>query len=296
MRNANIPYVDSNKIQLALDLAKHSWFYRMWTIQELANAKSPLAWCGKHSAKFHNLALFLVFLTSESTLCRESTMHLFAHIRFRTVIGYSRLKGGGANMNLPFFNKVTDLIELMDTVRICGATEPKDKIFALYGLFAEIGVRLPSPDYKKSLGTIYLEATKALIEKETSLRILLLVTGLPNSDIEAPSWVPDFSNDLPPYPVFEQTDISATLDTTAIYTFASSGQKLCLRGRIIDRISWSSSLQIWHPDHVLRPSENILVEALRSGPSAQVKTIHALQDWALKARMVTPRLNGQVWE
>jgi len=166
----------------------------------------------------------------------------------------------------------------------------------LYGLFAEIGVRLPSPDYKKSLGTIYLEATKALIEKETSLRILLLVTGLPNSDIEAPSWVPDFSNDLPPYSVFEQTDIRATLDTTAIYTFASSGQKLFLRGRIIDRISWSSSLQIWHPDHVLRPSEDILVEALRSGPSAQVKTIHALQDWALKARMVTPRLNGQVWE
>jgi hypothetical protein len=67
-------------------------------------------------------------------------------------------------------------LELLKTglsrVRHLQATNPKDKIYGLYAVFAGLNIPLPAPDYGKPLEKIYEEACVAIVLHSGSLRIL----------------------------------------------------------------------------------------------------------------------------
>src|SRR5690606_29900828 len=73
------------------------------------------------------------------------------------------------------------------------ASDPKDKALALYGLFSELGMILPRPDYTKSVGDIYADTTASCIEYDKSLLILYEVPS-DRRRPGLPSWVPDWSD------------------------------------------------------------------------------------------------------
>jgi len=71
------------------------------------------------------------------------------------------------------------------------ATNPKDKVFAFYGLFKEVSIEIPEPDYQKSIETIYREATTASIKHDRLLNILyygLLDNQRPDMSSQVPDW------------------------------------------------------------------------------------------------------------
>ena len=73
------------------------------------------------------------------------------------------------------------------------ATDAKDKVYALYGIFKTMNVRLAEPDYNKDIIEIYKEATVAAMVCDYSLSILKQAAG--KKLIEGlPSWVPDWSD------------------------------------------------------------------------------------------------------
>jgi hypothetical protein len=43
------------------------------------------------------------------------------------------------------------------------ATEPKDRIFALYGVLQALDVSIPEPNYDKPLAKVYIEAATTII-------------------------------------------------------------------------------------------------------------------------------------
>jgi len=51
----------------------------------------------------------------------------------------------------------------------------KDKIFALYGVFQELKILLPTPDYKKDVVDVYREAVITAIKYDKGLNILYYV-------------------------------------------------------------------------------------------------------------------------
>ncbi len=55
------------------------------------------------------------------------------------------------------------------------STDPRDKVFALYGPCCNLDIPLPAPDYAKSLDQIYSQVTRALIDQDENLDILYMV-------------------------------------------------------------------------------------------------------------------------
>jgi hypothetical protein len=46
------------------------------------------------------------------------------------------------------------------------ATDPKDKVFAVYSIFKELSLEIPVPDYLTSLEIIYHNITIAFIKQD----------------------------------------------------------------------------------------------------------------------------------
>jgi hypothetical protein len=48
-----------------------------------------------------------------------------------------------------------DLVYSIAAIASCGATEPKDKVFAIHGLLTKLGIKLPLPNYSAPLADVY---------------------------------------------------------------------------------------------------------------------------------------------
>jgi len=82
------------------------------------------------------------------------------------------------------------LMQVLDGGRHQAATEPKDAIFALYGLLQQINPDMIAADYSKSVEEIYTEVTKMVIQFDKSLQILE-TTGEDSARGNLPTWVPE---------------------------------------------------------------------------------------------------------
>jgi len=82
------------------------------------------------------------------------------------------------------------LMQILELGRHQIATDPKDAVFALYGMLQIVNPDIISPDYSKSVQQIYTEVTKMAIQFDESLRILEM-TGEVSIWSNLPSWVPE---------------------------------------------------------------------------------------------------------
>ena len=88
--------------------------------------------------------------------------------------------------------------DLVDGICSRRARDPKDKAFAVRAVLQRLLKRdLPSPDYQVSTEEIYTEMSVHLIQATESLD-LLLPAALSSSPGQ-PSWVPDWSKELPDF-------------------------------------------------------------------------------------------------
>ncbi|KAF8850743.1 HET-domain-containing protein [Acephala macrosclerotiorum] len=83
---------------------------------------------------------------------------------------------------------------IMNKLRSRDAKLAVDKVFALYGIFEELGIPIQRPDYTKSPSQVYTEFTCGLIRWHGSLGFLV-ETSMPYI-AGGPSWVPDWSRTL----------------------------------------------------------------------------------------------------
>lgn len=80
---------------------------------------------------------------------------------------------------------------VLNLLRSRDATDQRDKVFALYGVFEELGLMLPAADWKKPLEQVYFEFTCAFLKWHKSLELLREVSQ--DRFRTVPSWVPDLS-------------------------------------------------------------------------------------------------------
>ena len=201
------------------------WFKRAWVVQELALARYALLVCGSRSLPWPRLDHTLSFIRAKrwyhhlhtekighidtvrmepgiygDFLKSRSIFHMsaFALARTRRWVVANRKQ-----------NKApTTLEKLIQMHRETQAKDPRDKIYAFMGLAdtKTLSVSdLPSlaePDYKLPVQDVYTRVTISLLLSSGDLHLLSHVQDSSRTKLQGlPSWVPDYSVQLVPYPL-----------------------------------------------------------------------------------------------
>ena len=127
---------------------------------------------------------------------------------------------------------------LLDWARKKEATDMKDKIFALAGIFSFMDINISPPNYTVPTWQVYREATIAAIEYDRNLDVFYQVTGL-NKTESLPSWVSDYGNTSSPIPHVHEF-ANASRNSEPQWRFLATGD-ICILGHAIDSIGESSA-------------------------------------------------------
>jgi hypothetical protein len=152
-------------------------------------------------------------------------------------------------------NKDLSLEDSIQFAQTCQATNPRDKIYGLYGM-ANVTEPDPeiAPDYNKPVEWIYLQVSAYIITQNDSLR-LLSDAGIAweNRIPSLPSWIPNYNlYDRPSERLGSpaQNGYKAGGDGDPIFQWDNSSDDLIVRGILIDTVRAMSSC---HPRHTELP-------------------------------------------
>ncbi|TVY25852.1 Heterokaryon incompatibility protein 6,OR allele [Lachnellula hyalina] len=209
----------------ALDLLfRRPYWSRVWVVQELISASEAHFICGlekvAEEACHHALRLLrnyrryqiLRFGQNKSpqdplwtSLVSLDTHDPIALLKFRRAAS-------------PF-----PLVYLLRSLRKFGATDPRDKVFALLGIASDAKALGLHCDYKKSCEDVYCEVARALIQN--GHYDILSLGNLSKGSVGLPSWSPDWSIKSLRRPLQERSLDRSALPLTAILEppFSASG-------------------------------------------------------------------------
>jgi len=134
------------------------------------------------------------------------------------------------------------LHQLVSEVRRLEATDHRDHVYGVLGMYrisrgVEVLPSLLTPDYSKSVAQVLIGATLCMILETRTLDIL---DDLSDSDLDLPSWCPDWApirlryNGYPLAPFFKADNGSKI--RKVVFFYDSSLRTISLVGIIVDRI------------------------------------------------------------
>jgi hypothetical protein len=211
--------LSSREIETWLALSsfiQRPWFSRVWIIQELAVAKSLTIHCGTKQLEWSILRdampaflrRFGLYLNTTNT--DVSLERVFTLLAIRNLVTehkpdfklpsvrlqeleLSRIDAGRTNKQV----RPGDLLQFVQGTRLFGATEPKDRIFALLGLAPRSDSESVTVNYLVSQSEVYKQFAQTMISQSSTLDIL----SQASQGDSPPSWVPDWSRPLKTYPL-----------------------------------------------------------------------------------------------
>ncbi len=249
----------------------------MWCVQEVAVARNITILWGEKSIPWDQMVVAMDHQVSRGATNWLSTQRNEHLTRIRLQIALRQIfwpKPGETP------RQVTSISWLLATTVERGATEPRDKVYALNGLLLLLGVRLNQPDYEKPVRQVYQEIAEIAMTCDSNLDILYLTTGSENSH-NLPSWVPDFSDIKRAAPI---THLSFNATKISPCIWRVSGNTLYPRGHIIDRIRSTGPVL---PDHIQTPREPTATIDTEQIRSFLENWIAIFQAWAALARTLT---------
>ena len=173
-------------------LFERRWFQRSWVVQEVALANVAVAVCGCRIFNWDDIGRAGQYLVSSGFFrAMQDTYGRQGRPTFASTIHNNR-----ARVNLDADRSLTLLLSSMRRFK---ATDPRDKIYSLLGLISskndgDSHANAISPDYSSSVGTVFCQVTKSLIEQESSLALLSTVEDASlRVTLNLPSWVPDYA-------------------------------------------------------------------------------------------------------
>ncbi|CAG5138365.1 uncharacterized protein ALTATR162_LOCUS325 [Alternaria atra] len=209
-------------------LINRPWFKRAWVIQEIALGKTALVVCGNKVFPWDILSKTLSFVKTTRWyhhLHAEKLKHvkeLRKHPGIYKQILKSKLEVGISPLNLNSTRlTASSLIEpngqavkqpsfrnLLDKHRFAESSDPRDKVYAFLGLANRnlspfrTQPNALVPDYNLSVEEVFIEIATVLMSSYKNLSWLSHVEDLSQRRISGlPSWVPDLSVPLQPYPL-----------------------------------------------------------------------------------------------
>lgn len=162
--------------------ASRPWFRRLWTFQEACLASDAEVVCGSFrvpwiyvltvARKLQSLALLQDFFGPAG-----DSMAALTRFSITAIVGEKRNK--------------PNLLDLLMLVRNREATDDRDKVFGILGMFCTEDCLGVSPDYTIDANEVYLRCARNIIIHQNSLTLFSYCFG-PLQDAGLPSWVPDW--------------------------------------------------------------------------------------------------------
>ncbi|EFQ96863.1 ankyrin and HET domain-containing protein [Nannizzia gypsea CBS 118893] len=209
-KNEGIPYVSEGEWDALAALFQRQYFRRLWIVQEIILSGIVVAYCGGVEIPWR-----LFCITAEMLHYRQLKMGTEVSAK------YVPLGEGGRGIEQPLVQllqwqdrfgsnppadkpRVVSLENLVFDTWHFLATDPRDKIYGVYGLLnkkaqvdgqsGDVEKLLWRADYTKPVEQVYAEATKQIMLDAGELRILSAVLDHSWRKIESlPSWTPDYS-------------------------------------------------------------------------------------------------------
>lgn len=182
------------------DMLCHSYFSRIWMVQEVASNRTLHVIYGREVIRWQTLARVIprLLLSFDFSVMVEDT-GMGSERRspaLATSMNALILQNVRDSFQTP--EKATSKRTLTELLQVCWtfqATDPRDKIFALTGLVPEEDHPLVRPDYTKSVEQVYMNAALYLFSQENCISQLLYCSGIgwPRNYESLPSWAPDWS-------------------------------------------------------------------------------------------------------
>ncbi|KAE8449252.1 hypothetical protein EG329_008419 [Mollisiaceae sp. DMI_Dod_QoI] len=198
---------EAQKDSLLHLFTRHSWWTRMWIVQEITYPPTARLICGHRSMIWDSLESMFTRAEVVEPFLSHSTVFGLAMENLGLAMGkvhaltLLRSRAQACEELMGFRDRSTSLRSLAMENIDRSATDPRDMIFALLGLSS--CPNSVTVNYSTSVRDIYIKATRAMIIDATedggrssipSLNIICTAyrSELP-SDHGLPSWVPDFS-------------------------------------------------------------------------------------------------------
>lgn len=251
------------------------WFRRVWVIQECALAKDVLVTCGSQEMDWEDF-----FSGAVSTFFMgwhtggQSTSTVFLTL-FK--INFARLGAAEGDETHELH-----LLTLLNNFRTSLATDPRDKIYAFFGLTNSPLKQLRlAPNYRTDTIDVYINLAKALIRDCDTLDILSVPRRAAGLALPLPSWCPDwmdtdvhenslFARDEADNDDYPTKPFSASgFSTLPIPTF-QPGNRLGLKGYRIDRVTSTSD---WIPQ-----TDQMQFDVLQTKADTVLSTGRGLRD------------------
>lgn len=204
------------------------WFNRVWVLQEIGLAKRALVYCGNYKVPWER---FILAQFDHNYHYRHSLPPI---------------------LKLPMNGKQasSSLVRLLMKTRGCSSTDPRDKVFALLGIVADVSSEELPVDYTKSPREVFTELMKLLIRSHTTLDILAAVEPRGQMESGLPSWVPDWPqlSDYHPITPFSKESIKeapqcASLAATWVHNL-SEIDLLTIEGQKMGYISYVTGTDV----------------------------------------------------
>jgi len=240
----------------------NSYWSRAWVIQEVVHARKLEFICGTRGISWD--IIFAVI--KQLSMGGNATSPLGVTISPIVLIYMYKCFYLDLKLAAP-------LLTILQNFKTKYCSEPRDNIYAFLNLSTNGGCHI-RPDYTKTVSSVFLESTTALIQESRNLSVICNsgpefcpVSRLSqNPDEIIPSWVPDWSSHSSFEPIIEiyegksRFKASSTV-TISPHTFTPSKPwQMKLRGVIFDTIAqvfpriltasmdWKTCLLTWLPE------------------------------------------------
>jgi hypothetical protein len=172
-------------------LIDRPYFYRTWVLQETMVAKSVLVKWSQSEMHFETL----VAACQNLDLSQDQWRWARFHDVYQTISIFGRLRW--VFQVLTTDRSSLGLTQLLLQTLGNKATDPRDKIFALFGIANQGCEMTPArPDYSRTVEEVYLSVARFLVGDDHSLQVLSAVQRA-DADSALPSWVPDWRIEYP---------------------------------------------------------------------------------------------------
>jgi hypothetical protein len=225
---------------------RRPWFRRKWILQEVVLARNLLFFCGPWACRGDVMvASWYISIVAQLPLVVDES---------GTAMGQDLPEGCAVAQILLMLDLglVSDqkpkghcLIDLLQRSRQGLASNPRDHVYSLLGLTSDTYRAKITIDYKESLADTYRRVAKTIVDQGDGIKLLYSIHGL-DSDLDLPSWAPDWSRQgtpffsLAPIPI----GLAATEDAPHVCAGGSvsdlhirqNGDVLVCKGYIVDVI------------------------------------------------------------
>lgn len=177
--------VNYNTLKKSLGvLLQRPWFGRVWIIQEVVMASNVRVFCGSQTCSWESISKMVRFIRQ----------HGF-HTMFGNPLGMNTVRVMANLKERLRQNRMTELdyLFLLRATRLFLSTDPRDRFFALHSFLSNDNTDGIQIDYRLSCEQVYQSWAMHSIN-EGGLKLLSLAERGPNSELDLPSWIPDWSS------------------------------------------------------------------------------------------------------